>query len=357
MITMHTNHHSIYPWQQSQWQYITARFNNNTLPHALLLKGPNGVGKTAFALALAELLLCERNAMDSRLRGNDNMGRGNDNMGRGNDNMGRRNDGGGCGSCKSCKLFAAKTHPDLYLLQPEDDSKIIKIEQVREIIDATTNKSSQSGYQVVIIDPADTMHTAASNALLKTLEEPSGAVIFILATHRLSNLPATIRSRCQQIIFNAPAKQSVKTWLQQKNIPIEHTNLLINLTENAPLCVVQLAQETFIQQRQDLLKNLALLLTKQLDPLKFAALAMPMELALLLKILHSYFMDIMRLKFNLPEKFIINNDQIPILSNLSAAIRSKKIFANLDKIIALSKYSDHNLNQLLMLEDLGISLC
>jgi DNA polymerase-3 subunit delta' len=341
---MHNNptKYNIYPWQQSQWQYLTARINNNTLPHALLLKGPNGIGKSAFALSLAELLLCERNTMDSRLRGNDNRDCGNDN--------------GGCGTCKSCKLFAVKTHPDLYLLQPEDDSKIIKIEQVREIIFATTKKSNQNGYQVVIIDPADTMHTAASNALLKTLEEPSGAVIFILATHRPSSLPATIRSRCQQIIFNAPAKQIVKTWLQQKNIPIEHTNLLINLTENAPLSIVHLAQDAFIQQRHDLLKNLALLLTKQLDPLKFAA-GLHMELALLLKILHSYFMDIMRLKFNLPEKFIINSDQIPILSNLSATISSKKIFASLDKIITLSKYSDHNLNQLLMLEDLGISLC
>jgi DNA polymerase III subunit delta' len=321
----------MHPWQQQQWQHLISRITHQTLPHALLFKGPSGLGKSSFALSLATLLLCERS--QQRLDSKDEWA---------------------CGICKACQLVQAGNHPDLYLLQPNEDSKVIKIEQIREIIAATAKKSHQNGYQVIIIDPANSMHLAASNALLKTLEEPSENVVFILVTNRPSSIPATIRSRCQLMIFNTPTKSIAKTWLQQQNTSIENIDLLLSLTENAPLSSLYLAQNDRMQQRNDLLKNLTLLLKKQLLPLKFAAAFINMDPKLLLMHLHSYFMDLLRLKFNLAENFIVNSDQIATLNSLGTTISTKKILSCLDKITTLSKYADYNLNQQLMLEDLGI---
>lgn len=312
--------HTTYIWQQSQWQYLMSRVNSKTFPHALLLKGQSGLGKTEFALALAELLLCEQ-----------------------------KNDKA-CGLCKSCKLLAAESHPDFHLLQPSADGKIIKIEQIREVITATNHKSHQNSYQVVVINPAENMHLAASNALLKTLEEPSGALIFILVTNHSQALPATIRSRCQQIEFYPPSKQMTAAWLKQK-INIPENNLLLNLP---PLEAIALAADENQKQRHNLFEQLSFLLKRQIDPLKFANFIVNMDFKLMLNYLHSWFMDLLRLKLNLPEEFIINNDYLEILQNLSTVINTKKLFVCLDKIIVLYKNIDHNLNQQLMVEDLSI---
>jgi len=319
----------VFPWQQQQWQYLTNRINNKTLPHAILLKGSSGLGKSTFALSLAAFLLCEQKQLTSSVC---------------------------CGTCKSCKLIQANTHPDLHLLQLTDEHKVIKIEQVREIIDITSKKSHQSGYQLIIIDPADSMNIAASNALLKTLEEPSDSTVFILVSSRPSAIPITIRSRCQHVIFNAPSKHIAETWLQKKNVLPENIDLLLSLTENAPLLSLQLAQGNFIQQRSQLLENLNFLLRKQLDPIKFATLFVDMDLRLLLSYLYSYFMDILRIKFNLSEQIIVNSDYMATLYNLSSLITITKIFSSLDKILIISKYADNNLNRQLLLEDLGIAI-
>lgn len=315
--------HTIYQWQQAQWQYLSSRIAHKTFPHALLLEGQSGLGKSDFALTLAKFLLCEENL---NAKGDE-----------------------ACGNCKSCKLIAANNHPDFYLLQPNADGKIIKIEQIREVIAAITTKSHQHGYQVIIINPADNMHIAASNALLKTLEEPSSSAIFILVTNRPSALPATILSRCQRIKFYPPNKETTAAWLQQK---INNSNdLLLTLP---PLEALNLASDENQNQRHNLFSQLTLLLKRQLDPLSFANSFIKMDLKLLLNYLHSWFMDLLRLKFNLAKEFITNNDYLENLQNLSKEINTKKLLNCLDKIIALHKYLDNNLNQQLLLEDLGI---
>jgi len=102
-------------------------------------------------------------------------------------------------SPRSQTLLKANTHPDLFILKPIEDSRWIKVDQIRELIDWSFNKAQIACRKIAIIFPADAMNLQAANALLKTLEESSEDSLFILMTARPQALPATIISRCHII--------------------------------------------------------------------------------------------------------------------------------------------------------------
>ena len=139
---------NILPWHESLWQQILSRQNN--LPHALLLYGAKGMGKSLFAQYLTKTLLCDQKQA--------------------------------CGNCKPCKLLIANTHPDLMTIQPADVGKQISVDQIRSTIQFCALTSKYGHYQIVIIDPAEAMNRNASNSLLKLLEEPPGRKRFLSET-------------------------------------------------------------------------------------------------------------------------------------------------------------------------------
>jgi len=302
--------HEIYPWQKDQWQYLLTRYENNNLPHALLLAGPSGLGKTSFAYALVELLLGEKS------------------------------------NAKATKLLAAGSHPDFRIITPED--KIIKIEQIRNLIDSVSKKAHQNKYKAVLIKPAHAMNIAASNALLKTLEEPADNTIIILITDQPSLLLPTIRSRCQRIDFYPPTKEMAKTWC--------NSDFLLALAENAPLLANQLADDNVIQQREELFKSFADLLLKKLDPIKFAEFFSKVDLPMALKYLQVWLLDLIKIKFGLENKFLLNIDKTEELHKLAQAINLNNLFKCIDQLIESKKYIDNNLNKQLMFENLAITL-
>jgi DNA polymerase-3 subunit delta' len=144
---------------------------NNALAHAYLFSGQAGIGKkkTAFALAAAV------NCLNARPEG-------------------------GCGECPSCRKVAALGHPDVHVLEPDGDE--IKIDQIRQVQADFALKPFEGMKKVLIVDNADSMNTASSNAFLKTLEEPPGEALIILITAMPQSLLSTIRSRCQEITFH-----------------------------------------------------------------------------------------------------------------------------------------------------------
>lgn len=155
---------------QTQFYLLQQAFQQDRLSHAYLLSGIAGLGKTEFAKQFAQFLLCDTN--------------------------------NNCGNCRSCKQMQANTHPDFIFIAPEEKNHSIKIDQIRELGEKLSRTAHHSGYQVVVISPADAMPVQAANALLKTLEEPTGKVIIFLVDNQKSILPATIMSRCQKIFFN-----------------------------------------------------------------------------------------------------------------------------------------------------------
>lgn len=188
----------LFPWLSadvSKWVGTTDR-----LPHALLVDGPPGIGKSALAERLSQAWLCER----------------------------RRPDGDACGHCDGCRWVRAGTHPDLRRVLPEVDdpeaaeaaraagrkpSREIRIDQVRAAAAFLTIGAHRAGRRVVVVDPADALNVVAANGLLKTLEEPSPGAVLVLVASRAARLPATLRSRCVRVALPSPPRAAVLGWL------------------------------------------------------------------------------------------------------------------------------------------------
>lgn len=182
-------------WNLGAWQNLAERRRGDTLPHALLLAGPEGLGKREFADAFARAMLCQS----------------------------IRSDGFACGLCRACKLLNAGTHPDLIRigLELRDDGKLrteIIVDQMRALSERLNLTAQFGGGQIALIDPADKMNNAASNALLKTLEEPTPGTIIVLIADFPARLSATIRSRCQRLDFRIPASALAQSWLVDQGI-------------------------------------------------------------------------------------------------------------------------------------------
>lgn len=197
---------SHYPWQTTQWQQLLNQYHAKRLPHAILLVGARGLGKTDFAHAFANYLLCLQPENEKA-----------------------------CGHCKSCQLNAAGTHPDFKLVLPEEEGKQIKIADIRDIGEFASQTAQQGGYRVIVISPAEAMNTNAANALLKNLEEPGSQTLFILVSHVQGRLSATVRSRCQRVIFNKPDREVARQWLSSKISDNAQLEMLLVLAQGAPL--------------------------------------------------------------------------------------------------------------------------
>ena len=105
-----------------------------------------------------------------------------------------------CGECPACRRIQRGVHPDVIVIEPGDMGSI-KIEQVRDVIDRAEYRPFEGRRRVVIIDEADALVDAAQNALLKTLEEPPSASIFVLVSSIPDSLLPTVRSRCSRLRF------------------------------------------------------------------------------------------------------------------------------------------------------------
>ena len=161
------------------------------LPHALLFCGMEGVGKRRTARVLARTLLCTR--------GGD----------------------APCGCCDACRTMAAGVHPDYFEVVPEVRGKgaaMIRTEAVRDILIAASGAPVQAQRRIILIDGAETMNETAANRLLKTLEEPSGEVLFILVTHAYDAVLPTIRSRAVRIAFGALPRVEIAAALMERGV-------------------------------------------------------------------------------------------------------------------------------------------
>jgi DNA polymerase-3 subunit delta' len=172
---------------------------HDTLPPSLLLAGPEGVGKRRAAVAAAEALNCLKPSRPLGATGAGGPGRG--------AQVRRRPDTtdafeiDACGTCDACRRMARGIHPDVIVVEP-GETGTIKIEQVRDVVDAAGYRPFEGRRRVVIIDDAEAMAPAAQSALLKTLEEPPSATVFLLVTAMPDALLPTVRSRCPVLRFS-----------------------------------------------------------------------------------------------------------------------------------------------------------
>ncbi len=198
------------PWlnpQWSQWLQLSDR-----LGHAYLLSGPKGIGLEQFVDAVVQSTLCVQPV-----------------------------NGQACGHCQGCHLLKGQQHPDFYHLKRLEDKKDIAVDQVRGLINKLNETSHQGGYKVIWIEGVEFLNQSAFNALLKTLEEPAAHTLFLLTTHEIGRLPATIKSRCQQLSFTPPALEDAIEWLNQKAPQVDGALVkrALRLNWGAPLDALQ----------------------------------------------------------------------------------------------------------------------
>lgn len=241
-----------YPWQEGLWQQLSRRERH---AHAYLLHGPAGIGKRALAERLAAALLCAAPAAN-----------------------------GACGQCKACLLLRAGTHPDFFDLQPEEADKAIRVDQVRELVEFIAQTAQLGGRKLVLLEPAEAMNLNAANALLKSLEEPSGDTVLLLVSHQPSRLLPTIKSRCLQQACPLPGPAAALAWLAGRLPELEpalHQRLL-DLAAGSPLRALQLHGDGVLEQRTLVEEGIKKLLKQQAAPSELAEAWKNIPLPLLL---------------------------------------------------------------------------
>ncbi|WP_180068803.1 DNA polymerase III subunit delta' C-terminal domain-containing protein [Acinetobacter sp. YH16038] len=233
----------IYPWQQQVWETLTGRFPK--LGHGLLFYGKKGCGKEAFAQQFLAWVLCLNRQPD-----------------------------GPCGECGSCQWLKADTHPNYVYISTDEDNKKqnakIKIEKIRDLLPFV--QQTVDGWRVIVIEPAEALNIASSNALLKTLEEPGENIVIILLADHYLKLPATIRSRLQHFALDriSSAQFSEYVEAQLPEAGSSQQQLLMNLSNQMPLQAIEVAQSSWLPLRQEFMEDWKKLVIQKNMPMAIA---------------------------------------------------------------------------------------
>ncbi|TLX59407.1 DNA polymerase III subunit delta' [Stutzerimonas nosocomialis] len=313
-----------YPWQAGLWQQLAGRTQH---AHAYLLHGPVGIGKRALAERLAALLLCQRPAAE-----------------------------GACGACKSCLLLAAGTHPDHYVLEPEEVDKAIRVDQVRDLVGFVTQTAQLAGRKVVLLEPAEAMNLNAANALLKSLEEPSGDTVLLLISHQPSRLLPTIKSRCVQQACPLPGREASLAWLETAlpALAPEAREELLALAAGSPLAAAKLHGQGVLELRALVVDGVKKLLKQQQSPSQLADAWNALPLLLVFDWFNEWAYLILRHQMTGDDEALGAADMRKVVQYLAQKAPRGKVLALQDWLLAHRQkvLAKANLNRALLLEAL-----
>lgn len=259
------------PWLHAPMRRAVDQLASGRLAHALLVCGPKHIGKMAFAEALAKTMLCRD-----------------------------RRDGFACGRCRDCQLFETRApvdpketrpdgslvhpggrrgHPDFRMVSYELNPKsnpvkmygVLTIEQIRDLGAWLALTPQRGGAQVVVIDPANAMNENASNALLKTLEEPLEGRHMLLLSDSPMRLSATIRSRCQRIELQPPADAAALDWLRTRGFDAATARTALDAAHGHPGLAAHWIDEGLLALREAVGADLARIAQGTARPLDIAS--------------------------------------------------------------------------------------
>lgn len=287
---------------------LKAFLENDTIPHAFLFCGPDGVGKKTVARYFAMALNC----LDSPIK-----------------QPQAEPASWFCGRCRACRLLAQDKHPDFKHIKP--DGAFIKVDQVRKLIEELSLKPVEAKTRVIILEDAQHLNPAAANALLKTLEEPFPDTIFILTAKTETEVMDTILSRCQRVAFQPLDASTLAAILTARGYdPVADAGHLAYLSGGSLVKAEAMLQQSSVNRRLWLLKELAAL--PQSSPARILSLAnelnktkkhLPDDLDLIL----SWLRDLLAVKIS--AETIINNDFLLELQYNAGLYRMEDINAKL----------------------------
>jgi DNA polymerase-3 subunit delta' len=200
--------------QDRALHYLEMTMRRGEIASAYLFYGPNAVGKRTTARIFLQSVLCEK-----------------------------RNTLSPCGKCQSCQSWKKGNHPDAYALRTHNDSAI-GIDEIRILQKRITYRPTLSTHRVACIENAEALTIEASNALLKTLEEPPENTVLVLCTTLMSLLPLTLRSRCQQIRFQLVRQQLIYDMVRKRTDNADLARNISHLAIGRPGIALSLIQNT-----------------------------------------------------------------------------------------------------------------
>jgi DNA polymerase III subunit delta' len=321
---------SAYPWHESQWVTVEKQLQTGRRPHAMLLTGPADSGKREFADSLARRLLCREPVLVDKVIQ-------------------------ACRHCPACHLLNAGTHPDLVFVRPED-SKLIKVDQIRALNHWVSQTSGQGGDKVAIIYPAEQMNGQSANALLKCLEEPTPGTLFILVADQPAKILPTVRSRCQVMAFTIPDNGVAIGWLNTNIPPAVDVHRALALAGGLPLKAIREIDAEYLARRNELLQVFERLL-KGAEPALEAARAVqkhpPREV---LVSMLSLVEDAIRSHMSSRQE-LRNSDSLELLQLFNQVLGADRLFELADSVKQSIRdlESASNPNAQLLLEVLFIS--
>jgi DNA polymerase III subunit delta' len=322
----------VYPWLKTPWNKL-ALIPKTFFPHALIICGMNGIGKYDFSKILSQSLLC----------------------------VNPKNEGLPCGSCSACVQYVAASNGDFLQLDVIEGKKSIGVDQIREMIHWINLTHQGKQKKILLIPQASQMTVQASNALLKTLEEPPANVVIILISEHIKSLLATIRSRCQIIALASPDKETIIQWMEEKqsdwklaaaidNSLLQNQQLLLSLAGNAPLKVKQLLTSDELNQRKMIVEQLIAIMSENKAPVLVSAQLSKLEMTQVLYWFQSILFDLIYIHFKLDIKQLINKDYSQQLKMISISLNSLLLFELIKELSQYYQYQGNSLNMQLLLD-------
>lgn len=175
-----------------------------------------------------------------------------------------------CGVCLSCRRVLLREQPDLTWVTPIDDSKEIRIDQIRELASELSLTAHGAHRKIAILSPADKLNRNAANALLKTLEEPTSGSVLVLVTGEPSRLPATILSRCLRITPSLPSRVALIEWLTREGAAGVEWGAVLDMIGLQPIEALEVDGPMLSALQKETVRALDEAFAGRLDPIETA---------------------------------------------------------------------------------------
>ena len=329
---------------------LTTLLRNGTLPHALLFTGTSGVGKQAAADALAMACNCQGAIPEFHAEDRSDQDPAN------SSGAIRALRVIACGECKACRKIAAGNHPDIIRIKPT--GAFIRINQIRALLQTLAMKPYEAITRVAILTEAQAMNAAASNALLKILEEPPQHSMLVLIADQKSDLLPTIVSRCQHVGFNPIPKEKIAAWLGNKHgLGLPAANIIAAMANGSLSKAEMMLKNNWLQHRKWVIDEMICLSLQPIGRLLVLAEKLSKQeqrLAESLEIIKVWFRDLIVGQYDTAK--IINRD---VADKIEKASRQQNLTELLSKVDAVQKTQNRlaaNTNLRMTMESLLIQL-
>ncbi|MDP9751512.1 DNA polymerase III subunit delta' [Thermoanaerobacter pentosaceus] len=302
--------------------------SQNKISNAYLLVGEKGLGKRFMAEYFAIMVNCKKETEKP------------------------------CFKCSSCLKLMDKNHPDVFFIEPEENS--IKVDTIRYITNEINIRPYEANKKIFIIDQADKMTVSAQNAFLKTLEEPPLYGLFILIASQQQKLLPTIISRCNIVRFGKESKNTIKNYLIcEQNIPEKEAEVLAHIADGNFDQANKLTDNEYLNFRKETIQEIEKILTirgfEVIEEFEFFDKNKD-NIEEILKIMLYYVRDLLIYKVTKDASFIKNIDFLNKIQQMESQLTINKLNNIINKIEQFNSQINSNVNYQLAVENLLLDM-